>query len=366
MRMRLASYGDQLRRESRAYPWKDTLLRMAIDVLLTNVSLVSAFALWFLFYVIILRAPDPQKLAELFKGFVTQDWLFWSFLALLVFQLNGLYPHTRGTRGAQKAIVVFRAVSLFIVLFVFADYFLFRGMLVPRGVALVGWLLMLMTVGGSRLAKHRVLRLYNVELKADPAKVKKILVLGGAGYLGSVLAPLLLSRGFMVRILDSFLFGEKSLDEVKAHPNCEVIRGDVRDIGAVVQSMRGCDAVVDLAAIVGDSACEENKQLALEVNCAATRMLVDIARGYVWPAEYSGRALINCFSQIWHGREDALIAAGAAERRRYAVAAAAGDVDTALVFAGEGTDLIHDIEPAEIILHRIVTEAEAALAQRFN
>jgi nucleoside-diphosphate-sugar epimerase len=276
----LFSYWRQLRREARDYPWKHTLSRMTIDALLTNASLLSAFALWFLFYVVILRTPDPQKLAELFKGYVTQDWLFWSFLALLVFQLNGLYPRTRGTRGVQKALVVFRAVSLFIVLFVFADYFLFRGILVPRGVTLLGWLLMLLTVGGSRLAKHRVLRLYNVELKTDPAKAKKILVLGGAGYLGSVLTPQLLSRGFAVRILDSFLFGEKSLEEVRTHPNCEVIRGDVRDIGAVVQSMRGCDAVVDLAAIVGDSACEENKQLALEVNCAATRMLVDVARGY--------------------------------------------------------------------------------------
>jgi nitronate monooxygenase len=92
----------------------------------------------------------------------------------------------------------------------------------------------------------------------------------------------------------------------------------------------------------------------------------DIARGYDWPAEYAGRALVNRFSQSWHGREDALIAAGADERRRYAVAAATGDVDTALVFAGEGTDLIHDIEPAGVILNRIVTEAESALAQRFD
>jgi len=61
-----------------------------------------------------------------------------------------------------------------------------------------------------------------------------------------------------------------------------------------------------------------------------------------------------------------LIAAGSKERRRYAAAAAAGDVDTALVFAGEGADLIHDIEPAEVILNRIVAEAELALARRFD
>jgi len=109
--------------------------------------------------------------------------------------------------------------------------------------------------------------------------MKNILIVGGAGYLGSVAVKLLLGRGFNVRVLDSFLFGEAPLEEAKRNPNCELIRGDVRDIGAVVQAMRGCDAVVHLAAIVGDPACEENKQLAMEVNRAATRMLVDVARG---------------------------------------------------------------------------------------
>jgi nitronate monooxygenase len=92
----------------------------------------------------------------------------------------------------------------------------------------------------------------------------------------------------------------------------------------------------------------------------------DIVRGYDWPAEFCGRALVNRFSRTWHGQEEALTTAGAGERGRYAAAAAAGDVDTAVVFAGEGADLIHDIEPAGVILNRTVAEAEAALAQRFD
>jgi nucleoside-diphosphate-sugar epimerase len=165
------------------------------------------------------------------------------------------------------------------VLFVFADYFVYRGALAPRGVALLGWLLMMLTIGGFRLAKHRILKLYHVEHKIRSERAKNILILGGAGYLGSVVVKQLLARGFNVRVLDSFLFGEGPLEDAKKNPNCELVRGDVRDIGAVVQAMRGCDAVVHLAAIVGDQACEENKQLAMEVNRAATRMLVDVARG---------------------------------------------------------------------------------------
>jgi nitronate monooxygenase len=91
----------------------------------------------------------------------------------------------------------------------------------------------------------------------------------------------------------------------------------------------------------------------------------DIVRGYRWPPEYKGRALINRFSQSWHGREAALAAAGDSEGARYAAAAASGDVDTAVVFAGEGIDLIHGVEPAGVILERVVREAEAALDRRF-
>jgi nucleoside-diphosphate-sugar epimerase len=105
----------------------------------------------------------------------------------------------------------------------------------------------------------------------------RVLLLGGAGYLGSVLVRQLLAAGRCVRVLDSFMFGEQSLDQVRSHPNCELVRGDVRDIGVVERCMKGCDAVIHLAAIVGDSACEENEQLAAEVNRAATRMLKEVA-----------------------------------------------------------------------------------------
>jgi len=275
----LDRYWNSLRSETRAYPWRNSLSRMAADVFLVNLSMLTAFALWFLFYVVILRAPDPQGLAEGFKNFVTHYWLLWSFLALLVFQLSGFYPRTQDLGGVRKAVSLIRAVSSFIVLFVFADYFLYRGALVPRGVAVIAWILTLLTVGGIRLTKHKILKRYNFEPKVDPERVRQVLVLGGAGYLGSAIVAQLLQRGFKARVLDSFLFGENSLDDLKTHPNCELVRGDIRDIGAVVKAMKGCDAAVHLAAIVGDPACEENKQLAMEVNRAATRMLADVARG---------------------------------------------------------------------------------------
>lgn len=68
----IARYWQSLRTEVRCYPWKGALLHMAADVVLVNLSLLSSFALWFLFYVVVLRVPDPLSLADVFKSFVTQ------------------------------------------------------------------------------------------------------------------------------------------------------------------------------------------------------------------------------------------------------------------------------------------------------
>jgi nitronate monooxygenase len=88
----------------------------------------------------------------------------------------------------------------------------------------------------------------------------------------------------------------------------------------------------------------------------------DIARGFDWPMRYTGRAIGNEFSRRWHGREDDLLRVAAAEGARYAKAAAAGDVETAVVFAGEAIDLIHEIVPAAQVVARLAADAEACLA----
>jgi len=91
----------------------------------------------------------------------------------------------------------------------------------------------------------------------------------------------------------------------------------------------------------------------------------DVARDAPWPDEFTGRGLVNRFTETWHGREAAL-AADAAAKAQYEQAADKRDFDTAVVWAGEAIDLIRSVEPAGAIVARIVAEAEAALARRFD
>jgi nitronate monooxygenase len=88
----------------------------------------------------------------------------------------------------------------------------------------------------------------------------------------------------------------------------------------------------------------------------------DTVRGYRWPDGITGRALRNDFALRWHGRERELAGALDGELAGYQTAAMQGDADTAVVFTGEGADLINDVPSAGEIVTRLVAEAEIALA----
>jgi nitronate monooxygenase len=90
--------------------------------------------------------------------------------------------------------------------------------------------------------------------------------------------------------------------------------------------------------------------------------IFDIIRRLDWPSGYSGRAVANRFSRTWHGREEELASVLASEEPRYWQARDAGDVETTVLFAGEGVGLIRDFPPAADILTRMVREAEAVIA----
>jgi nucleoside-diphosphate-sugar epimerase len=108
--------------------------------------------------------------------------------------------------------------------------------------------------------------------------IKRVLVVGGAGYLGSVLCVRLIQKGYLVKVLDNLTYGGSGLSYLKRHPSFEFIQGDMRDIHTVVKAVEDVDAVIHLAAIVGDKACDLNPKETIETNYFATKLLAEICK----------------------------------------------------------------------------------------
>lgn len=106
---------------------------------------------------------------------------------------------------------------------------------------------------------------------------KKILVTGGAGYIGSVLTRQLLDKGYKVRVMDSLMYGGEPIIDLLNLPDFEFVKGDVRNEADVRKAMEGIDCVAHLAAIVGDPACAQNPELAKTTNIEGSEMLYKIA-----------------------------------------------------------------------------------------
>lgn len=108
--------------------------------------------------------------------------------------------------------------------------------------------------------------------------MQTVFVTGGAGYVGSALVPQMLSRGYRVKVLDLFIYGEDVFDGVKDDPNLELVRGDLRDQALLRQALPGCDAVIHLACISNDPSFELNPELGKSINFDAFEPLVQISQ----------------------------------------------------------------------------------------
>ncbi|MBS1732678.1 MAG: NAD(P)-dependent oxidoreductase [Bacteroidetes bacterium] len=105
----------------------------------------------------------------------------------------------------------------------------------------------------------------------------KVLVTGGAGYIGSVLVRQLLQKGFQVRAFDSLKFGGDALYDVMLNPGFEFMLGDIRNSEQVEKALEGIDAIAHLAAIVGDPACKKFSDEAKETNWNGSVALFEAA-----------------------------------------------------------------------------------------
>jgi len=114
----------------------------------------------------------------------------------------------------------------------------------------------------------------------DNGKVddRRVLVIGGGGYVGSALVAQLLGMGMRVAVLDAMHFGEDALGKAIGNPNLTLIRDDFRHIEVLARAMSGVDSVVHLGGLVGDPACAVDPELTIDVNIRATRLIGEIAK----------------------------------------------------------------------------------------
>ena len=104
--------------------------------------------------------------------------------------------------------------------------------------------------------------------------MKKVLVTGGAGYIGSKLVTKLLNSGFEVTVIDILKFSSKSLNHLFGNKNFKFIKGDVRDKKLMKKILKKNEFVVPLAALVGAPLCEKRKKEAIDVNLRSINFLI--------------------------------------------------------------------------------------------
>jgi len=119
----------------------------------------------------------------------------------------------------------------------------------------------------------------------------KILVTGGAGYLGSVLVPELLNLGYEVTIIDNFMYNQPSLLDCCHQKELEIIKGDVRDKALISDKIKDVDIIIPLAALVGAPLCDQKPLESKSINYDAIKMLVDLRNDnqkIIFPTTNSG------------------------------------------------------------------------------
>jgi len=112
--------------------------------------------------------------------------------------------------------------------------------------------------------------------------MRKVLVTGGAGYLGSIMVPELLQRGYDVTVVDNFMFKQNSLAHVCSDKNFHILRGDVRDELLMKKLYEKADIVIPLAALVGAPLCDRDPVTATAVNRTVIEKMVNCLSADQW------------------------------------------------------------------------------------
>jgi nucleoside-diphosphate-sugar epimerase len=230
-----------------------------------------------------------------------------SALVVATLFMTGIHKR-RNFSIARKCLAIFIAVTAaYLVVYVLATWipsFLEES----RPLLVSVWLLSVASIVGLRVMSSLWRQVFNLEERAEYVRYhgreesdsveagakfsgsgsyssvvlrseRSVLVIGGAGYIGSALLPMLLKAGKRVRLLDVMIYGTEPIANILGHPNLQIVRGDFRKVEHLIGAVHGVSDVVHLGGIVGDPACVLDEDLTIDVNVSATRSVAEVARG---------------------------------------------------------------------------------------
>lgn len=270
-------------------------VRLIVDVILVNFSVLASLALRFAYFTAYEAKAAVDFKTEFWfylRTYTNAAWLL-TLICVVIFALSGFYTYGRFYRGRYKILIVIQAVSIAYLIFGLIVYFLYGAHLspgykkeafflyIPRSVFLMSWLLSTLLLVAARIYAALWRKIVNAERtrKPEERQIHTVLVIGGAGYIGSALLPKLLEKGYQVVLLDLLIFGTEPIKEYLNHPRLKLLQADFRQIDKVVEAIRDVDAVIHLGALVGDPACALDEELTTSINLMATRMIAEVAKG---------------------------------------------------------------------------------------
>jgi nucleoside-diphosphate-sugar epimerase len=270
---------------------KGMVLRIAADILLVNAAFLLAIVLRILALGVFSSEMFNQSDSDSAASIAGAIEIFAKFaipltvISIAIFSLSGFYTHGRTYCSRFKALLILQSVTLSYLLLAFLSYMFYTADMFSRAIWVFGWVTTLIMIAGARLWsavwKTNVSFESKFVIDPKPAAIRDVLVIGGAGYLGSVLIRKLLRRDYNVKILDRLMYGDSSILDLYSYDRrFHVVRGDFRNIDVIVKAMNRADAVVHLGAIVGDPACQIDEQMTFDINLMSTKMIAEVAKGF--------------------------------------------------------------------------------------
>lgn len=261
--------------------WKAVTSRMAVDFSVANIALITA-SLCRLITSRQLSSADPiGSVAQRVNATFLVNAVWFGLTAIALLAVTGFYRPLPSGRIQDRLIAAAKTcVAGFVLQVLFGSLALGRPLPavelgIPAWTMLFGGLA-LMRVSRNSLSSY--FHLIPRSVARGVSHIESVLVVGGAGYVGSQLVRQLLDSGYRVRVLDLQLFGLEPLQELLGNKRLQVQKGDFRNIEHVTRALRDMDAVVHLAAIVGDPACAIDEDTTIAVNYQAARMMAQMAR----------------------------------------------------------------------------------------